>query len=85
MIQQQTVSQPSCTPSNQHLDPLDDNMSSIALVRVSGSDVDVVNAARVSYGKVVTIVKERDKKLNEEPRSLLRGSSFPYFVISSII
>ncbi len=63
MIQQQTISQTSCTLSNQHLDPLGDNMSSIALVRVSGSDVDVVNAARVSYGKVVTTVKERDKKL----------------------
>ena len=63
MIQQQTVSQNSSTFSNQHLDPLSDNISSITLVRVSGSDVDVVNAARVSYGKFVTEVKERDKKL----------------------
>lgn len=42
------------------LDPLEDGISSIALVRVSGSDLDVVNAARVSYGKVSTQIAERD-------------------------
>lgn len=46
-----------------HLDPLQDGISSLDLVRVSGSDIDVVNAARVSYGKVSTTVSERDKKL----------------------
>lgn len=45
------------------LDPLDDGISSIELVRVSGSDVDVVNAARVSFGKFVKEITERDKKL----------------------
>jgi thymidylate synthase (FAD) len=51
--------------SNQHetLDPLGDGISSIALVRVSGSDLDVVNAARVSYGKVATQIAERDQIL----------------------
>jgi len=44
-------------------DPLGDNISSIELVRISGSDLDVVNAARVSYGKVSSNVTERDKKL----------------------
>ena len=44
-------------------DPLKDNISSLELVRVSGSDLDVVNAARVSYGKVSTQISERDKKL----------------------
>ncbi|MGB8367507.1 MAG: FAD-dependent thymidylate synthase [Candidatus Babeliales bacterium] len=63
MIQKQTISEASCPLFNQHIDPLVDEISSVALVRVSGSDVDVVNAARVSYGKVVTTVKERDKKL----------------------
>lgn len=42
------------------LDPLSDTISSIELVRVSGSDVDVVNAARVSYGKFVNQISERD-------------------------
>lgn len=42
------------------LDPLGDGISSIALIRVSGSDLDVVNAARVSYGKVSTTISERD-------------------------
>lgn len=45
------------------LDPLQDGISSIELVRVSGSDVDVVNAARVSYGKYVTEVSEKDTGL----------------------
>lgn len=45
------------------LDPLNDGISSVQLIRVSGSDVDVVNAARVSYGKFVTQMSDRDAKL----------------------
>ncbi len=45
------------------LDPLGDGISSIELVRVSGSDIDVVNAARVSYGKYAPTISERDHKL----------------------
>ena len=48
---------------NNTIDPLGDNISSLTLVRASGSDVDVVNAARVSYGKVTTEITERDTKL----------------------
>lgn len=51
-------------PSNA-LDPLHDNISSLELVRASGSDLDIVNAARVSYGKVSTQLTERDAKLIE--------------------
>ena len=47
----------------QSIDPLRDGISSLELVRVSGSDVDVVNAARVSYGKRIDKVDERDEKL----------------------
>lgn len=47
----------------QKIDPLNDGKSSLELIRVSGSDVDVVNAARVSYGKVSTKITERDGKL----------------------
>jgi len=60
---QQIDSQSSCAILNQNLDPLGDGISSVILVRISGSDVDVVNAARVSYGNFVIEVKERDKKL----------------------
>src|SRR3990170_3806993 len=49
-------------PEN-NIDPLGDGISSVELVRVSGSDLDVVNAARVSYGKTSTEVSDRDKKL----------------------
>src|SRR5579872_2062360 len=45
------------------LDPLNDGISSVELVRISGSDLDIVNAARVSYGKVSSHVSDRDKKL----------------------
>lgn len=45
------------------IDPLGDGMSSVELIRVSGSDLDVANAARVSYGKVSYEVSDRDKKL----------------------
>lgn len=45
------------------LDPLQDDLSSIELIRVSGSDIDIVNAARVSYGKVSTEISDRDKAL----------------------
>lgn len=45
------------------LDPLGDGISSLTLVRVSGSDLDIVNAARVSYGKASAGISERDKKL----------------------
>lgn len=45
------------------IDPLEDGISSVELVRISGSDVDVVNAARVSFGKVVTEVGPKDEKL----------------------
>ena len=50
-------------PSQPSHDPLQDGISCITLVRVSGSDVDVVNAARVSYGKIVNEMEERDSKL----------------------
>ncbi len=45
------------------IDPLGDGISSLALVRVSGADIDVANAARVSYGKYATEMSERDEKL----------------------
>ena len=61
--------QEQCTQPNEtivkpmNLDPLGDAISSIQLIRVSGSDTDVVNAARVSYGKFVDTLSERDEKL----------------------
>lgn len=45
------------------LDPLNDTISSIDLIRVSGSDIDIVNAARVSYGKFATELTEKDTAL----------------------
>ncbi len=52
------------TQKNNHkTDPLGDGISSLELIRISGSDIDVVNAARVSYGKVSETLSERDAKL----------------------
>ena len=45
------------------LDPLNDGISSLELIRISGSDIDVANGARVSFGKQITSISERDKKL----------------------
>src|SRR3982751_4157421 len=49
--------------SSTHIDPLGDAISSVELVRISGSDLDIVNAARVSYGKISSHVSDRDKNL----------------------
>ncbi len=66
-MQNNILSQPTIPlPINnleQRLDPLNDGISSLELVRVSGSDVDIANAARVSYGKFVATISERDEKL----------------------
>lgn len=51
--------------SSTKLDPLEDGISSVELIRVSGSDLDVANAARVSYGKVSKEITDRDVKLIE--------------------
>ncbi len=51
------------SPLEKKIDPLGDGISAVALTRVSGSDVDVVNAARVSYGKFTTQLREQDAKL----------------------
>lgn len=45
------------------IDPLGDGISSLELIRSSGSDIDIVNAARVSYGKYVTAMTDRDAGL----------------------
>ena len=49
--------------TKQITDPLQDSISSIELIRVSGSDLDIVNAARVSYGKCTTSMNDKDRKL----------------------
>ncbi len=59
----QTQNQNELPNFEQKIDPLKDGISSVELIRVSGSDVDIVNAARVSFGKFVNELTERDKKL----------------------
>lgn len=58
-----TAEQRESTSQTTALDPLGDGISSLSLSRVSGSDLDVVNAARVSFGKTMTSITDRDKKL----------------------
>lgn len=45
------------------LDPLGDGKSSLELLRFSGSDLDIVNAARVSYGKQSEAFSEADQRI----------------------
>lgn len=58
-----TESQDTIHEKHTKLDPLGDGISSLELIRVSGSDIDIVNAARVSYGKFITSMNNRDKAL----------------------
>lgn len=51
------------TEHENKIDPLQDGLSSIELVRCSGTDLDIANAARVSYGRISHEVSERDIKL----------------------
>ena len=45
------------------LDPLGDGRSSLSLLRFSGSDLDIVNAARVSYNRHSEKFSEADEKI----------------------
>ncbi|MEX0939778.1 MAG: FAD-dependent thymidylate synthase [Candidatus Babeliales bacterium] len=64
----ETIKSSTSTPNSAQetiikLDPLGDGISSLELIRVSGSDLDIVNAARVSYGKLSTTLSDRDQNL----------------------
>lgn len=63
MEQQKPQSMPTQPQELQILDPLGDGISSIEAIRISGSDLDIANAARVSYGKVSHEISDRDAKL----------------------
>jgi thymidylate synthase (FAD) len=63
MDQQKNLSVENNSDVPRKIDPLEDGISSIELIRVSGSDVDIVNAARVSFGKFVKELRDQDKKL----------------------
>jgi thymidylate synthase (FAD) len=63
MLEKEQSQQDTIINQENRIDPLGDGISSVTLVRASGSDIDVVNAARVSYGKYVTHMNERDEKL----------------------
>lgn len=45
------------------IDPLGDGVSSLSLLRTAGSDLDIVNAARVSFGGMSDTFGTRDEKL----------------------
>jgi len=45
------------------IDPLGDGISSVELLSIAPSDLQVVNAARVSMGKISTNFSEKDEKL----------------------
>lgn len=68
-----------------NLDPLEDGKSSIVLVNSMGSDIDVVNDARTSFGRTTDELTEKDEKLiqyliNNNHTSPLRGVVFKFRV-----
>jgi len=63
MLEKTTAQHKAAMKTVQPIDPLQDSISSLELIRVSGCDADIVNAARVSFGKMIEQVSERDEKL----------------------
>jgi thymidylate synthase (FAD) len=60
------------------MDPLGDGISKLQLVSYSGSDLDVVNCARVSYAKESEILTEQDSKLIKYLIKNNHGSPFEH-------
>ena len=70
-------------------DPLQDGKSSIELIDYMGSDIDIVNAARVSFSKQVDKLSEKDEKLihyliKHRHTSPLRGVVFKMRVVAPL-
>ncbi len=89
MIQKQSQNIDSPNNLNLIIDPLEDGISSVELIRISGSDLDIVNAARVSYGKVSAAFSEKDKALltflmDHEHTSPLEHNQFSFRIKSPI-
>jgi thymidylate synthase (FAD) len=55
--------EPQQTCASQQLDPLGDGISSLELLRFSGEDLDITNAARVSYGRHSEKFSDADQRL----------------------
>jgi len=60
------------------MDPLGDGISKLQLVSYSGSDLDVVNCARVSYAKESETLTEQDSKLIKYLIKNNHGSPFEH-------
>jgi len=82
MNTQTTTTTQTSMPLSPALDPLHDGISALELVRVSGSDIDIVNAARVSYGKQVTEMSDKDVALIRYLVQYLHTSPFEHNQLS---
>lgn len=61
-------------------DPLGDGISSLELIDVMGTDLSVVNAARVSFANRSYELSKRDRKLINRMMRLRHGSPFEHVV-----
>ena len=67
------------------LDPLDDGISRVKLISHSGSDLDIVNCARVSYAKESEDLSEQDSKLIKYLLDHNHGSPFEHTYLKFFI
>ena len=67
------------------LDPLNDGISRVKLISHSGSDLDIVNCARVSYAKESEDLSEQDSKLIKYLLDHNHGSPFEHTYLKFFI
>jgi len=68
--------------TNIKLDPLLDGISSVELVKHIGSDIDIINAARVSFGKQIEEMRDSDSKLLRYLLDHKHGTPFEHNAIT---
>ena len=67
------------------IDPLGDGLSKLQLISYSGSDLDIVNCARVSYAKTSQNLTEKDSKLIKFLIDNEHGSPFEHTYLKFMV
>jgi len=65
--------------------PLNDNIGSVQLIQSVGDDTGIVNAARVSFGKRIDSIEEKDRKLIKYLLEHDHGTPFEHNSITFLV
>ena len=65
--------------------PLNDNTGSVQLIQSVGDDTGIVNSARVSFGKRIDSIEDKDKKLIKYLLEHEHGTPFEHNSLSFLI